>query len=734
LVLSDRTWRFTVVRIADFCYRRRRFVLAGWILALIVVIAAGSALPAKHRASYQTPGAEATKAYGLLNDRFPARKGDSVKLVFEGDINSPAAKSLAEAAMARAASQSHVTSVTSPYSAAGASQISSDGRVAYAEVNFDQTFDKLATSDSGFQKRFINAIGVGTHQGLDIEVTSLVAQQKLGSEAIGLIFAAFILLIAFGSAVAAGLPIMTAMFGLAIGATLGGILSRFVETPDWAATVSTMIGIGVGIDYALFIITRYRQSLARGLAPREANITAMGTAGRAVLFAGGTVVISLLGMLTMGLSYLQGVAGSAVLAVLTVLAASITLLPAILGFVGKNIDRLRVPFTGRPSHQGNKAFWYRWSRVVQRRPWMALIAGVLVLGIITAPVFSLRFGFPDDGNNPKSETSRQAYDLLTHGFGPGFNGPLLMVADLKGASASTAWLGQLSQAVKASPGVAFVTPPVLNPAGDTAIINVFPKNKPQDKATTDLVHRLRSSVIPAAVGSSGAKVLVGGFTAISIDQSTYVTHRLPLFIGAVVILSFLLLTTVFRSPLVAVKAAVMNLLSIAAAYGVMSYAVHGSWLGRLFNIPVTPIPAFIPMIMFAILFGLSMDYEVFLLSRIREEYVRTGDNGLAVADGLASTARVITAAAAIMVFVFGVFIFDPNTFIKQIGLGLTTAVLVDATLIRMVLVPATMERLGEANWWMPGWLGRLLPEVHIEGEAAVEAELALILAEDQVPA
>ena len=278
--------------------------------------------------------------------------------------------------------------------------------------------------------------------------------------------------------------------------------------------------------------------------------------------------------------------------------------------------------------------------------------------------------------------------------------------------------------------MAFVSPAIRNPAGDTAIVNVFPKDKPQDKATEQLVHRLRSSVLPDAVGTNGPKVLVGGFTAISIDQSTYIKDRLPLFIGAVVLLSFLLLTTVFRSPLVALKAGIMNLLSIAAAYGVMSYAVQGTWLGRLLHIPETPIPAFIPMIMFAILFGLSMDYEVFLLSRIREEYLRTRDNGLAVADGLASTARVITAAAAIMIFVFGVFIFDPNTFIKQIGLGLTTAVLVDATIVRMVLVPATMELLGDANWWMPSWLNRVLPEVHIEGESAVQAELSTLLAEE----
>jgi RND superfamily putative drug exporter len=720
-----------VIQIADFCYRRRRYVLLAWIVVFVGVFVAGKALPAEHRANYQTPGAESTKAYDLLRERFPARQGDSIKIVFAGDIDDPAVRSQVAAVIATAAAQPYVAGVTSPYSPEGAVQVSADRRVAYAEVHFDRPFDKLANADSQFQKKFLAAINPGQRPGLDVEVSTFIAAQQIGSEIIGLVFAAFILLIAFGSALAMGLPLLTALFGLGIGATLGGIASRLVETPDWAATVATMIGLGVGIDYSLFIITRYRQSLAGGLTPREANITAMGTAGRAVLFAGGTVVISLLGMLTMGLSYLNGVAASAVLAVLAMLTASLTLLPAILGFVGKNIDRLRVPFTGRASHQGTRAFWYRWSRVVQHRPWFAFIGGALVLLVITLPLLSLRFGFPDEGNNKKSETSRQAYDLLTSGFGAGFNGPLVLVADVKGVPDAAAVLDKITTAAKATEGVATVVPPVPNPEGDTALITVFPKNKPQDEATSTLVNRLRDSAIPPAIGSTGAKVLVGGFTAISIDQSDYITRRLPIFIGSVVLLSFLLLTTVFRSPLVALKAGIMNLLSIAAAYGVMSYAVQGTWLGSLLGIPDTPIPAFVPMIMFAILFGLSMDYEVFLLSRIREEYVRTGDNGLAVADGLAATARVITAAAAIMVFVFGVFIFDPNIFIKQIGLGLTTAVLVDATIVRMILVPATMELLGNANWWMPRWLGRLLPEVHIEGEAAVQAELATLLAEEE---
>jgi RND superfamily putative drug exporter len=723
-----------VIRLADFCYRRRRLVLGAWIVALVGIFAISSAVSTKYRANYETPGAESTHAYDLLGERFPARQGDSVKLVFSGPIDDPAVQSEIDAVIKTAERQPGVVSVDSPFAEGNQAQISRDGDIAYAQVNFKKTLDKMINADADFQEHFLDAIHPGKHGEVDVEVTRLQASQQIGSEVIGLMFAAVILIIAFGSLVAAGLPILTALFGLGLGTALGGIASQLVETPDWASTVAVMIGLGVGIDYALFIITRYRGSLETGVTPREAVITAMGTSGKAVFFAGMTVVIALLGMLTMGLSYLQGVTASSVLAVLSVLAAALTLLPAVLGFAGTNINRLKVPFTGRPSHQGDRAFWYRWSRIVQHRPWTSFFGAVLVLIVITLPVFGLRLGFPDDGNSPTNETSRQAYDQLTKGFGPGFNGPLLLVADLRGADDPQAALDAVGTDVARLDGVAFVSQAIPNPDGDTAIITVFPKDKPQAEATADLVNRLRDRVLPAATSGTGAEVLVGGFTAISIDQSDYISSRLPLFIGAVVFLSFLLLTMVFRSPLVALKAGIMNLLSIAAAYGVMAYAVRGGWFGDLLGINETPVPAFVPMMMFAILFGLSMDYEVFLLSRIREEYLRTHDNRAAVADGLASTARVITAAAAIMAFVFGVFIFDPNIFVKQIGLGLTTAVIVDATIVRMVLVPATMELLGDANWWMPRWLDRIMPEVHIDGEAAVEAELASLLAEEEVPA
>jgi RND superfamily putative drug exporter len=418
----------------------------------------------------------------------------------------------------------------------------------------------------------------------------------------------------------------------------------------------------------------------------------------------------------MGLGYINGVLTASAVTVVAMVAASLTLLPAVLGFIGSRIDRLRLPLVGAAPPAGRGGIWYRWSRVVQRRPWTAFATGTALLVVLSWPVLDLRLGLPDDGNRPRSETSRRAYDLMTAAFGPGFNGPLMIVVDAPEALPSIHLWYRAIDELEELEGVAFVAPPMPNPSLDAAILNLFPTSSPQSRETERLVETLRHETIPKLLAGTQLRAVVGGFTAISIDQADYITRRLPWFIGSVVFLSFVLLIVVFRSPVVAFKAAVMNLLSIAAAYGVMAYAVDGTWLGRLLNIPETPVPAFVPMIMFAVLFGLSMDYEVFLLARIREEYERSGDNSTAIADGLALTARVITAAAAIMVFVFGVFIFDPNVFIKQIGLGLTVAVFVDATVVRILLVPATMELLGRANWWMPRWLDRALPDLHRRNE------------------
>jgi RND superfamily putative drug exporter len=703
-----------LVWLADFCFRHRRLVAGIWCVVLIAALAMGRLFPAAYRADYQTPGAEATHVFDFLAERFAIRKGDCINIVFSAKrgLQTTAMIDSIAAVLAKVAAFPNVVSVSGPFDPSGMGQISADTTIAFAVVNLDRTIDKLANLDPRYQKKFLDMVRPGTRGGLQVEVTNFVSSMALGNETLALAFAALVLLVAFGSLVATGLPIVTALFGLGAGAAIGGFLTRFIATPDWAATVATMIGLGVGIDYSLFIITRYRLALSEGCNPQAAVAASMATAGRAVLFAGSVVILSLMGMITMQLELMNGVLSLSVTAVVLMLAASHSLLPALLGFVGTNIDRLRVPFFGTKPAAGAPGMWYRWSRAVQRRPWTAFFAGAAALAVLTLPIGALRLGLPDDGNHLKNETSRRAFDLLTKGFGTGFNGPLVIVADTRGCDTAFMALTELSEKIKSMDGVASVGPLVPNPTGDAALMNVFASTSPQSKVTERLVKQLRRDVIPAVIAGTGIKAYVGGFTAISIDQGDYYMRRLPWFIGTVAFLSVLLLTVVFKSPVVALKAGVMNVLAIAAAYGVMSYSVNGTWLGQLLNIPETPVPAFVPIIMFAVLFGLSMDYEVFLLSRIREEYKRSGSNSDAVANGLAMTARVITAAAAIMVFVFGVFILDPNVFIKQIGLGLAVAVLVDATAVRIVLVPAAMELLGNANWWAPRWLERVLPDLH----------------------
>jgi RND superfamily putative drug exporter len=484
-----------------------------------------------------------------------------------------------------------------------------------------------------------------------------------------------------------------------------------------------MVGIGVGIDYALFIVTRYRENLAAGLDPERSVVRSIDTAGRAVLFAGSTVVISVMGLWLMKTSIFRGVSIAIAAGVLMTMLASITLLPALLGFVGFNIDKLRI---GRRKHAetgDRQSNWYRWSRVIQRRPWPAAIIGLIVLLLLTIPLLSMRLGFNDAGSRPTSDTTRRAYDLVSKGFGPGFNGPFLLAAETPNAETDLAALNQLSDVLNDTPGVAFATEPQRNQEGDVAIMQVFPTTDPQAKETADLVSRLRDNVIPSVVGDR-VDVKVGGLTAAADDFAAYVASRMPLFVGAVLLLSFLLLMLVFRSLLVPLKAVVMNLLSIGAAYGVVVAVFQWGWGASLIGVGrSSPIEAWAPVFIFAVVFGLSMDYEVFLLSRIREEYDRTGDNATAVADGLALTARVITAAAAIMVCVFGSFVLGGDVPLKIMGLGLAVAVLIDATVVRLVLVPSTMELLGDWNWWMPKWLDRILPRVHVEAEKSLEQEL-----------
>ncbi|HEY3484352.1 MAG TPA: MMPL family transporter, partial [Ilumatobacteraceae bacterium] len=574
-----------------------------------------------------------------------------------------------------------------------------------------------------------------------------------------------ILILAFGSVLAMGLPIGTALFGLGIASALVSLGSHLVAIPDFTTAMVAMIGLGVGIDYALFIVTRYREGLAKGLSVGQSVIAAIDTSGRAVLFAGITVIISLMGLFLMGLSFVQGIALAASTGVALMMAASLTLLPALLGWVGRRIDQttwaaliavgiavvgafvgvttgqsglfiggflLAIVFFGisfaikplrrfvphRKEHAKEERFWFKWSRFVQRRPWPAALTAVVILLILAVPLFAIRLGFGDYGNYPEDTTVRRAYDLIAEGFGPGSNGPLFITVEGPTATDEAA-LNEFTSTIGAQDNVAFA---VANPINDSlALVIAYPESAPQDEATTTLVNHLRDDVIP----DTGVEAKVGGLTAGSTDFADYMAARMPLLIGVVLLLSFLLLMAVFRSVLVPLKAVIMNLLSIGAAYGILVAIFQWGWARGLIDVDKPgPIEAWVPMFLFAIVFGLSMDYEVFLLSRIKEEYDRTRDNATAVADGLAATARVITAAALIMFCVFFAFVLGDDRQLKLFGLGLAIAVLIDATIVRMVLVPATMELLGDRNWWIPRWIDRILPNIEVEGhyEPPADAE------------
>jgi RND superfamily putative drug exporter len=722
-------------RLAAWCYRRRRTVVVLWIVALVAVSAIGKNVGSTFSQGFSLNDTESARAAQLLESRFPSRAGDEGQIVFaapgskEGGVQDAAVQARMERLFAEVAKVPGVTSVVSPYGADGAQQVARDGDIAYATVQFDKQSSKI--SDSTIQRIRDLKDGAASAD-LRIALGGRMFQEPGGmgpAELIGIVAAIVILLVAFGSLLAMGLPILVALFGIGIGLGLVQLLSHTIATPDFATQLASMIGIGVGIDYALFIVTRYRQGLDEGFQPEHAVVRAIDTAGRAVVFAGTTVVISILGLFLMGVDFVNGMALGTSVTVAIVMLASITLLPALLGFAGRTIDRFSV---GRRKERKptEQTMWYRWSRVVQRRPWPAAIGGLVFLLLLAIPLLSMRLAFPDAGGNPKADTTRQAYDLVADGFGAGVNGPLVLAAEFpKGAD--TAALDDLAAKLKRTPDIAAVIGPIASPSGDAAVIRVIPKSSPQSVATSDLVSTLRDDVIPASVHGSDVQVHVGGLTASSIDVSERLAARLPIFIGAVLVLSFLLLMAVFRSLLVPLKAVIMNLLSIGAAYGVVVAIFEWGWGSGILGVEQTgPIAPFVPMMMFAILFGLSMDYEVFLLSRIREEYDRTGDNAVAVADGLASTARVITAAALIMVTVFGSFILGDATTIKLFGLGLSVAILVDATVVRMVLVPATMELLGDRNWWFPRWLDRIIPRLHVEAGPDVDEELARLTAEE----
>jgi RND superfamily putative drug exporter len=711
-----------LARLADIAYRRRRLMVLGWIVAAVVIIGVGSSLAGDYNADYNTPGSESKAASDVTEQRFDGYSGQEIYAVWTdpNGANTPAAQQRINAFFAQAEKVNHVARHTPV-------RFSDDGTIGASTLPMTVPGWDF-TKDEG--KQLIDAADDNSGDGLTIKLGGdpiYAAQNQSSPEGIGFLGAAIVLLIAFGSVVAAGLPLIIALVGLGI--TSGGLillLANVIDVPDWTTAVSGLIGIGVGIDYSLLVLTRFRSALKDGKDRHDAVVEAVTTAGRSAIIAGLTVVVAVLGLCLTGLDYMYGVAISASLAVLVVMLASVTLLPALLSMLGPRVDRLKIPFLGRQLRaEGNgESPALRWAHGVQKRPWIAAIGATAVLLALAAPALGMRLGFPDAGNDPPDTMTRQAYDLNTEGFGPGTNGPLVIAQELPpGDPAAKAQVDSFASRLRSEPGVAFVPPPRINAAGDAAIVTVIPTGSPQDKETEDLVNHLRDNVVPDQLGGTGITTEIGGVTAALEDQSEYMKDRMPLFIVGVVGLSFLLLLVAFHSPFISLKAGVMNLLSVSAAYGVMTLVSKGGAVGELIGIDhEVPVAPFMPVMMFAILFGLSMDYEVFLISRIREEYLKDGNTRRAVADGLAKTARVITAAAAIMVVVFLAFLAAPDVFLKLFGIGLASAIFLDATVVRMVLVPAVMQLLGKRNWWIPDWLERILPRLDVERVAVGATE------------
>jgi putative drug exporter of the RND superfamily len=704
-----------MLKLTRWTIAHRRIVVAAWIVLAVGVLAASQAVGKRNANNFSLPNTDSQRAVDLLQGRFPAQAGDADQIVFRtrtGKLTDASARAVIAPTLARIARLPHVAGVVSPYDS-GANAVSKSGTIGFATVEFDQKANELPKAAID---RVINTAEAVRSPTLQVELGGQAIKQaeqtSLGfATGVGLLAAVVVLLLSFGSLLAMGLPIVTALFGLGAGLGVIGLGSHLVDMVDFSSELALMIGLGVGIDYALFIVTRYRDAYRENGGDVQAALElAMNTAGRAILFAGATVVIALLGMFALGVSFLYGVAIAASLGVLLVLAASLTLLPALLMFTGKRVGRTRQRSRRREPRAG---FWIRWVGLIQRRPMWAALGSTALLLTLAAPALGLRLGASDSGNDPANQTTRHAYDLLAAGFGSGFNGPLQLAVSLPTA-ADTGGLARLTTALRSTPGIASVAAPRLNPARDTAAIAVYPTTSPQSAQTTSLVKRLRSDVLPPLAKATGVTVYVGGATATQVDFAHVLSGKLPLFIGMVVLLSALLLLVVFRSLLIPVQAALMNLLSIAAALGVVQAIFERGWLGGLIGVQAGPIDAFIPVMVFAIVFGLSMDYEVFLVSRIHEEWQHRGDASAAVREGLANTGRVITAAAAVMVVVFASFAAGDDRVLKLFGIAMATAVFLDAIVIRSVLMPAVLELFGSRTWAFPNWFDRRLPRLAIE--------------------
>jgi RND superfamily putative drug exporter len=720
-------------------YRLGRFaaghpwrVLGAWLVVAVLVIGASETVGGDLTDEFALPGSDSQQAIDLLTEAQSDSAGLTAEVVVTppGDgsfVDSPEALAGLVEVQEMAAALPNVIGVTNPgsmlsqgpESAVASGSVSPDGQIALIRVQYP-VVDELTADDLENLKAL--AADASASTSLQVEVSgdlfwAFDSGETSAAEMIGIAVAAIILLVAFGSVIAMGLPIGLALFGLTVGVAAMPVITHLIDIPSFAPQMASMIGLGVGIDYALFLVTRHREHLARGMTVVESAGRANATAGQSIVFAGGTVVIAILGMGLTGIVAMAAAGLATAVIVLIMVVASITLLPAFLGLAGYRMKRLNLARKRGRRSRGKASGWMRWGGHVSRNAKSYAVGVTVILLALAAPVLALQLGFPDDGTLPESRTERRAYDLVAEGFGPGVNGPLLIAVDV---SVDATVVEPLVAAVTADRGIAAVAPPDVNEAAGVATLVAFPTTAPQDDATVETIDRLRSDVLPGVLDGSPAQAHVGGLTATFSEMGEQVQSRLPVFIGAVVLMSFLLLMLLFRSILVPLKAAVLNLLSIGAAYGVLVMVFQWGWGKSLIGLESTvPIVSFIPMFMFAVLFGLSMDYEVFLLSRVREEYVITGDNEGSVIHGIASTARVITSAALIMISVFLGFVLGSDPAIKMVGLGLATAIFVDATIVRMILVPATMKLMGDANWWIPRWLDRVLPMVHIEGEAGL---------------
>ncbi|WP_426366298.1 MMPL family transporter [Streptomyces sp. E-08] len=714
--------------IARWCIRHRLVVVLLWLLALGGTAAGATLAGSAYSNDYEAPGTESGRATALLDRGFHGLGGDSDTIVWHtdrGSVRADAVEQRTTAMLDKVADLPGIAAVTSPYGDTRG-QVSEDGHTAYATVTFDAQADDIPEAQA---RALVDTAKAAATDDLRVELggSAVALTEAPGghiAEIVGVAVAGVVLFLAFGSLAASALPLATALVSVGIAYSGIVLLGHLMTVADFAPMLGMLVGLGVGIDYALFIVTRHRRGLKRGLSVPEAAETAVATTGRAVVFAGATVCIALLGMLILRLGFLNGVAIAASLTVLLTVAASVTLLPALLSFIGmRALSRRerRVLAERGPQPELPTGFAARWSAFVERHPKLLGAVAVVVMGVLALPTLSLHLGTSDQGNGAATATTRQAYDMLADGFGPGVNGPLALVAGLDGADDRVA-LDQLPAALAATKGVASVSPVTYNSAGDTAVLTVVPDSAPQSKATSELVDRLRADVIPKAEGGTSLDVHVGGVTASYDDFAEIIVGKLPLFVGVVIALGCLLLLLAFRSLGIPLKAAVMNVAAVAGAFGIVVAIFQWGWGSELLGLgSAGPIEPFLPVIMVSVLFGLSMDYQVFLVSRMYEEWLETGDNRRAVRVGLAETSRVINSAAVIMIAVFLAFVLSGDRVIAMFGIALAAAVALDAFVLRTLLVPALMHLLGGANWWLPKWLDRLLPRISIEPPECREA-------------